>query len=138
MAKVGYEMQVPFYDVDSYRIVWHGSYPKYFEKGRCQLLEEIGFAYDKMEQTGFFFPVVDLQVKYVKPITFKQNIKVESSIKHWENKLVIDYLVLDVATGEVLTRAQTSQVAVKMPEKITQFQSPPELITAVERWLERR
>lgn len=135
MATVSYDMEIPFYDVDSYRIVWHGNYPKYFEVARCQLLEEIGFAYDKMEQNGFFFPIVDMQVKYVKPIVFKQKVRVSSTLSQWENKLVINYLIHDQQSNEMLTRAQTIQVAVKMPEKITQFQNPPALIKAVELWL---
>lgn len=135
MASVSYDMEIPFYDVDSYRIVWHGNYPKYFEVARCQLLEEIGFPYAAMEESGFFFPVIDLQVKYVKPIVFKQRVKVISTLKQWENKLVIDYVIHDLDTGNVLTRAQTSQVAIKMPEQVTQYQSPPGLIKAVERWL---
>lgn len=129
-------MEIPFYDVDSYRIVWHGNYPKYFEVARCKLLAEIGFDYEEMEEIGYFFPVIDLRVKYVKPIVFKQTVVVVCSFKQWENKLVIDYLIRDRVTDEILTKAQTSQVAVKMPEQITQFQSPRPLIDAVEHWLE--
>ena len=29
------ELTVPFYDVDSMDIVWHGHYLKYFEDARC-------------------------------------------------------------------------------------------------------
>ncbi len=124
-------MEVPFFDVDSYRIVWHGNYPKYFEIARCQLLEEIGFPYTKMEETGYFFPVIDLQVRYVKPIVFRQQIKVSAMLKDWEHKLVIDYRIHDAQTGEKLTKARTQQVAVLMPGNITQFQSPQELIDRV-------
>ncbi len=124
-------MEVPFFDVDSYRIVWHGNYPKYFEIARCQLLEEIGFPYTKMEETGYFFPVIDLQVRYVKPIVFRQQIKVSAMLKDWEHKLVIDYRIHDAQTGEKLTKARTQQVAVLMPGNITQFQSPQELIDKV-------
>jgi len=131
MIRCEYTMEVPFYDVDSYRIVWHGNYPKYFEIARCQLLEEIGYPYEKMEASGYFFPVIDLSARYVKPILFKQNIKVSATLKDWEHKLVIDYLIHDAETGEKLTKGRTQQVAVKMPENITQFQSPKELVDHV-------
>lgn len=127
-----FEMEVPFFDVDSYRIVWHGNYPKYFEVARCQLLEEIGYPYRRMEETGYFFPVIDLQTKYVKPILFKQTIRVQATLKDWEHKLVIDYLITDQTSGERLTRGRTQQVAVLMPDNITQFQSPAELVEKVE------
>lgn len=135
MRFVQYDLEIPFYDVDAYRIVWHGNYPKYFEVARCQLLEEIGFPYEKMEEAGYFFPVIDLQVKYVKPIKFKQRVKVVCMPKQWENKLVIHYRIQDALTDEILTKAQSSQVAVKMPDEVTQFQSPRQLIDAVEAWL---
>ena len=127
-----FEMEVPFFDVDSYRIVWHGNYPKYFEIARCMLLEDIGFPYQKMEETGYFFPVIDLQTKYVKPILFKQKIQVQAALREWEHKLVIDYLITDQQSGEKLTKGRTQQVAVKMPDHVTQFVSPPELVSKIE------
>lgn len=132
VLSTSFDMEVPFFDVDSYRIVWHGNYPKYFEIARCQLLEEIGFPYEKMEETGYFFPVIDLHTKYVKPILFKQSISVHATLKSWEHKLVIDYLIRDQQTEEKLTKGRTQQVAVLMPEHITQFQSPRELVDKIE------
>jgi len=132
---VSLEMEVPFYDVDSYRIVWHGNYPKYFEVARCALLEKVGYPYQRMEQTNCFFPVIDLQVRYVQAIYFRQKINVKASLKSWRNKLEIDYLISDVQSNEKLTSGSTTQVAVLMPEQITQYETPPELVEKVERLL---
>lgn len=126
------EKDVPFYDVDSYRIVWHGHYPKYFEEARCALLEKIGFAYQQMEESGYFFPIIDLQTRYVKPLIFRQKIKIMARLKEWEHKLVINYLITDSESGEKLTKGSTTQVAVLMPENITQFESPAILVKRVE------
>jgi len=60
-----FEMQVPFFDVDSYRIVWHGNYPKYFEIARCKLLDMIEYPYSVMEESGYFFPVIDLKTSRI-------------------------------------------------------------------------
>ena len=130
-----FEMQVPFFDVDSYRIVWHGNYPKYFEIARCQLLDMIGYSYSVMEKSGYFFPVIDLKTKYIKPLIFEQNVKVTAQLKAWENKLIIDYFIQDIDSNQIVTKAQTTQVAVLMPEKITQFQSPQLLIDNVQKLL---
>lgn len=127
-----FDMQVPFYDVDTFRIVWHGNYPKYFEIARCQLLELIGFPYSKMEETGYFYPVIDLKVKYVQPIIFEQHIAVSATLRHWQDKLIIDYLIQDRDSGARLTKAQTTQVAVKMPGHVTQFKAPQEFLDTVE------
>lgn len=37
------EIQVPFFDVDSMDVVWHGHYIKYFEVARCALLDHIAW-----------------------------------------------------------------------------------------------
>ena len=36
------EIVVPFFDVDSMHIVWHGHYVKYLEVARCALLDRLG------------------------------------------------------------------------------------------------
>jgi acyl-CoA thioester hydrolase len=124
-------LEIPFYDVDSYRIVWHGNYPKYFEIARCALLEKIGYSYQRMEETRCFFPVIDLQVRYIKAIKFKQNINIQATLESWQNKLLINYLIRDSDNNEKLTKGSTTQVAVLMPEQITQYETPKELVQKV-------
>ncbi len=132
VLSTSFEMKVPFYDVDSFRLVWHGNYPKYFEIARCQLLDMIAYPYSKMESSGYFYPVIDLQVKYVQPIIFEQDIVVSAALKEWRDKLVINYAIHDRDTGQRLTKAQTTQIAVQMPGNITLFQAPQEMLTAVD------
>ena len=92
-----FEHEVAFFDVDSYRIVWHGSYIKYFEVARCKLLELIDFTYDDMEKSGYFFHILDVNIKYIKPLRFRQRFTITATLTEWENKLVIDYSL--VANG---------------------------------------
>ncbi|MEM6484268.1 MAG: acyl-CoA thioesterase [Pseudomonadota bacterium] len=133
-ASVRYE--VPFYDVDTYRIVYHGNYPKYFELARCKLLETIGYSYAEMEASGFLFPVIEMQIKYVHPLLFRQVVDIEARLVSWENKLVFRYLISDAEAHTRLTKGMTSQVAISMPERITQFKSPDVLRNAVKHHLE--
>jgi len=133
--KASCEMEIPFFDVDTYKIVWHGNYAKYFEIARCELLEKIGYPYSTMEESGYFFPVIDMQTRYVKPLVFKQKVIIIAELKEWENKLIINYLIKDRDSGQIFTKAQTTQVAVLMPEQITQFQSPAPLIESVNKLL---
>ena len=128
---VDIQKDIPFYDVDSYQIVWHGHYPKYFEEARCALLEKIGCTYTDMQEWGYFFPVIDISIRYVKPLTFKQTINIRASLKEWQNKLIINYQITDSATRENLTKGSTTQVAISMPEQITQFESPAPLIERI-------
>jgi|TARA_Y100001968_G_scaffold324701_1_gene364572 acyl-CoA thioester hydrolase len=137
MKKVSLDIDIPFFDVDAYRVVWHGNYPKYIEMSRCALLSEIGCPYSVMEEHGFFFPIVDIQVKYVKPLVFEQKVVIESWLTEWENRLKISYVIKDKASGEIYTKAKTTQFAVAMPDQITQFESPPFLVETINAWLNK-
>jgi len=76
-------------------VVWHGAYPKYFEIARGELLEKINYTYADMEKDQFFFPVIDMQIKYIDSLIDKQKFLITSTLKEWENKLIIDYLIID-------------------------------------------
>lgn len=106
------DFQVPFFDVDSMQIAWHGHYAKYFEMARCALLEELGHDYDAMRESGFSWPVVDLRVRYMRSLTFKQRVRVTAVLKRWDTQLRIAYRVRDVDSGASLARGATLQVPV--------------------------
>ena len=129
--------EIPFYDVDSYRIVWHGHYPKYFEEARCALLTKLGCSYADMEEWGYFFPIIELNTRYIKPLMFQQKISIRATLTEWRNQLSIDYVITDLKTKERLTKANTSQVSILMPDKITQFESPEILRNKIEALLKR-
>jgi acyl-CoA thioester hydrolase len=52
---------------------------------------------------------------------------VASRIIEWENRLRIDYLITDAASGRKLTSAQTTQVAVEIKTGEMCFVCPPVL-----------
>ncbi len=118
-------MQVPFFDLDPMEIVWHGNYVKYLETGRCALLDSIGYNYPQMKESGYAWPVIDLQVRYVSPARFFQLLTVQAGITEWENCLRIAYLIVDAESGKKLIRATTTQVAVDMERGEMCFVSPP-------------
>lgn len=118
------ELDVPFFDVDSLFIVWHGHYVKYFEMARCAFLAEIQHDYNVMRETGFAYPIVKLDVKYIKPATFGQKIRVEMAVVEFESCLKVNYTITDVKKGTKLTQASTTQVAVRIDNGEMQFQTP--------------
>jgi acyl-CoA thioester hydrolase len=121
------ELQIQFFDLDPMEIVWHGRYVQYLEIARCALLDSIDYNYVRMKESGYSWPVIDLHLRYAAPATFGQRIKVRATIAEWENRLKIDYLITDAATGKRLTRASTVQVAVDIRTGEMCFVSPPVL-----------
>lgn len=116
-----------FYDVDSMRVVWHGYYPRFFELGRVAVMDRIGYGYQAMVDSGFAWPIVDMQIKYVQPIKLAQEIEIEAGITEWENRLKIAFLITDAATGQRLTRGHAVQVAVDMQTEQMLWETPPVL-----------
>lgn len=116
-----------FHDLDPMDVVWHGNYVRYFEQARCALLARFDYDYPAMRDSGYAWPVVDLRVKYVRPLVYGQRVTVAATIVEWENRLKIDYLVRDADTGERLTKGHTIQVAVEIATREMCYVCPPVL-----------
>ena len=121
------EIQVQFFDLDPMEVVWHGHYVKYLEIARGALLDSIDYNYPQMRESGYLWPVIDLQLRYVASARFGERLRLRAEIVEWENRLRIDYLISDAATGKRLTRASTTQVAVEIATGEMCFASPPVL-----------
>lgn len=129
-------IDVPFHDVDSMNVVWHGHYIKYFEIARCHLLKQFDYNYNDMLASGYGWPVIESYVRYAHGIVFDQQIRVRATLKEWENRLKIEYQIFDVTTGKRLTKGFTSQVAVSIETREMCFQSPKILIDCLQAWPE--
>lgn len=132
VLQVNCEVVVPFFDIDMMEVVWHGHYVKYLEMARCALLDKIGHNYTQMRDAGYAWPVIDLQLRYIRGATFGQKLIVRADLVEWENRLKIHYLISDFATGERMTRASSVQVAVEIASREMQMASPRVFVNAVE------
>jgi acyl-CoA thioester hydrolase len=125
------ELLVPFFDVDMMDVVWHGHYVKYFEQARCALLDKLDHNYVQMRDAGYAWPVIDLQLRYIRGAQFGQRIIIRANLVEWENRLKINYLISDAVSGERMTRGSSVQVAVDIATREMQFASPQVLLDAV-------
>jgi acyl-CoA thioester hydrolase len=133
MISATVSIKTQFYDLDPMEVVWHGNYTRFLEQARCALLDKIAFNYVEMSRTPYIWPIVDLRVKFVRPIRFGQEITVTATMVEHENRIRIAYEIADAASGENLTKAQTTQVAVVKASGETLFESPAELLRAVQK-----
>lgn len=127
MYSTSTDIQVPFHDVDSMQVAWHGHYLKYFEVARCEFLQSIGYSYAAMAASGYVWPIVDLRIKYVRPLRFEQKIRVQCTLREWEYRLRLDYEITDIETATRLTKGYTIQVAVELATGEMCFESPAAL-----------
>ncbi len=118
------DIEIPFHDVDMLNITWHGHYLKYFEIARCKLLNQIGYGYKDMAGSGYAWPIIEATLRYIHAAHFGQTVRVQATLKEWENRLKIDYQISDAATGQRLTRGHTIQVAVNIQTRELCLASP--------------
>lgn len=127
--------KIEFYDVDSMRVVWHGNYVKFMEKGRCALLDKIGYGYLQMVEDGYAFPVTDIKIKYVRSLMFGQTARIRAELVEYENRIKIKYEIFNNDTGELTTKAESTQMAVKLSTGETSFICPETFTNKVEKLL---
>lgn len=121
-------VDVPFHDLDPMQIVWHGRYAQYFEIARCKLLEQIGYTYQDMRESGYVWPIIDMRIQYVRPARFNQKLLVQARIKEYEHRLKIRYEIQDAASRERITKGYTCQVAVRLTDGVMLMASPDVLV----------
>ena len=120
-------IDVPFYDVDLLGVAWHGHYVKYLEIARVALMETISYNYMEMKASGYAWPVTELKLRYVYPARLGQKIRVKATMREFEFRIVIDYLITDAETDKRLSKGHTIQVPVDMETEEMLFGAPPVL-----------
>lgn len=135
MISADVTLTVQFYDLDPMQVVWHGNYARYLEQARCALLDRIGYNYPEMDESGYVWPIVDMRLKYVRPARFGQSIRVTATLKEYENRLRIEYRIRDAASGDVLTKAETTQLAVNAATQELCLETPAALQDRVRTFL---
>jgi acyl-CoA thioester hydrolase len=114
-----------FYDLDPMNIVWHGNYPKYLELGRVAVMKKIGYNYEEMIESGYAWPFIEMRMRYARPMKLDHPVKITAGIVEWENALRITYSIVEIAAGERVMRASSSQVAVKIGTTEMLWVAPP-------------
>lgn len=116
-------INVPFYDNDPMGVVWHGNYVKYLEIARCDILAKIGYDYMDMKNDGVMYPIAKLDMKYIKPSTFAQNLRMVTVIEELEPSLIIKYEIFD-EKGEKIFKGKSMQICVNIETKQSVYVAP--------------
>jgi len=126
------ELTVEFFDLDPLQVVWHGNYINYFEIGRRALLEKIGYGYDEMVKSGYAFPVIEVSVKYLSSLRFRDRARIKAILMEYENRLLIRYEIRNAQTGQLTTKGTSTQMAYDVNKKDSCFVCPSILVKKIE------
>ena len=64
-----YRFRVQPHHTDYSGVVWHGTYIQWMETARVECLRSLEFAFEDLVEAGYDLPVIDLQVRYHRPLT---------------------------------------------------------------------
>lgn len=117
------EIKPAFFEIDAMWIVWHGHYVKYFELARAALLGKYGYGYQAMKDSGYVWPIIECNLKYMRPAKIEEPITVRAEVTEFEHRLRVEYLITN-QQGQKLTRGYTLQVAVHEKTNEMQFVCP--------------
>ena len=123
--KASKEIEIRFSEVDSMGVVWHGSYPLYFEDAREEWGRKFGFGYMDMVEHDFYALLVDLQFHYKRPILYGMRPRVDIIYRPTEAaKIIYDYEIYDTRDESLLTTGHSIQVFMDKTYKLL-WENPP-------------
>lgn len=73
-------VRVLYADTDKMGIVYHGTYLRFLEHGRVELMRAAGMPYTTMEAGGHALPVTDIAVSYGAPARYDDVITVRAAL----------------------------------------------------------
>ena len=72
---------VRFNEVDAYQVAWHGHYVSWLEVGRTNLARRFGLDPFQLSELGFLGPVVQLEVKYLRPARCNDALTIRTTLE---------------------------------------------------------
>lgn len=102
---------IRFSEVDSMKVVWHGSYALYFEDAREEFGRKYQLEYMRMCDYGYYAPLVDLEFHYRKPLTYEMQARIDIIYRATiAAKIIFDYEIYDNRSGELMATGHSVQV----------------------------
>ena len=72
MKRFETKIRVQYYETDKMGIVHHSNYVRYLETARTELFRDKGYAYDDMEKSGIWMPVLSVSVDFKTPAVYDE------------------------------------------------------------------
>ena len=94
MKNFSVKIKVRYCETDQMGLVHHGSYINYFEEARIAWISNLGFSYSEMEKSGIILPVSKLNVSYLRPAYFDDDLLVSVEIAELPtSRLIFNYTI---------------------------------------------
>lgn len=95
-----YHHIVKYYECDRMGITHHSNYVRFMEEARIDWMDRLGYGFERMEAEGVVSPVMEIEVAYKHPTTFKDDIAITVCVAEMSAlKLSFAY---EMRVGEIL------------------------------------
>ena len=84
-------IRVRYAETDQMGVVYYGNYAQYFEVGRVETIRSLGMSYKALEDMGVMLPVVEMNIKYLRPAHYDDVLNIQSTIKELPEKHIIEF-----------------------------------------------
>ena len=122
-----FETRIAYADTDRMGVVYYGNYFTLFERGRTELMRNLGIRYRDLEETlNVFLPASEAQCRYFAPARYDDLIKIRTWIKDLGHAHVdFEYEIVSAETKKKLAHGFTRHPfvnnhwkPVRVPEEI--------------------
>ncbi|MGO4886494.1 acyl-CoA thioesterase [Anaerobacillus sp. MEB173] len=107
------EIKVRYAETDQMGVVYHANYLVWFEIGRTEIIEHLGFSYAEMERDGILSPVTDIQASYKSPARYGDTIIIKTWIEHYDGFRIVYGYEVGKQDGTVCVTGLSSHICVK-------------------------
>jgi len=105
-------LRARYVETDQMGVVHHSAYLAWMEVARTDYLRERGLPYKELEALGFRMPVLGVEVRYLLPALYDDEILVKARLARASGvRFSFDYEVLRASDGTLLCRARTDHAA---------------------------
>ena len=104
------ETRIRYGETDQMGYCYYGNYALFLEIGRVEALRSLGITYKSLENTEILLPVLELNIKYIKPSFYDDLIAIKTTISILPNvKIFFEYEIYN-EKKELITKASTTLV----------------------------
>ena len=105
--------RVSYGETDAMGVVYYANYLHLFERGRSELIRNLGLSYSVVEERGIFLPVREASCRYLAPARYDDVIHIRTGLAGQSRaSLNFVYEITDEKREHVLTRGTTQHAVV--------------------------
>lgn len=102
-------IRVRYGETDQMGVVYHGNYYTWFEVGRSEFFNSLGYTYRKLEEEGIILPVTESSCQYIKPAKYYDEIIIRTKIDTLKGiRITFSYEVIRKEDDVLLAKGKTT------------------------------